>query len=188
MRAYNRFREKHFYNALALLRGSVLEIGFGEGASLLRYAQADEVYGLEKSRKNIQSSVALLLEEKRDDIRLVEGRAEYLPFESCRFDAVTCSFALCSVDSRAQTVEEIFRVLKPGGKLLLLEHTLSHNGLFRMLQKMLAKPLSKISGNCHLDNEPLRVIDNEKFNIVSTAYFPFFLEPPLFIEAVKRDD
>ncbi|MBP3191273.1 class I SAM-dependent methyltransferase [Natronogracilivirga saccharolytica] len=186
MSAYNRFREKHYHTALASLTGRVLEIGFGDGTSLLRYAQADEVFGLEKKRKKIQAAGSLLKKNHRGDIRLVEGVAEQLPFESCHFDAVTCSFTLCSVNSREQTVSEILRVLKPGGRLILLEHTLSHNGFFRILQKVLARPLSKISGNCHLDNEPLRVIDTEKFQIISTAYFPFYLEPPLFIEAVKK--
>ncbi|MGH3211975.1 MAG: class I SAM-dependent methyltransferase, partial [Trebonia sp.] len=57
------------------------------------------------------------------DVTLREADAEHLPFGDASFDTVTCALALCTIPSPAAAIGEMRRVLAPGGRLLLLDHT-----------------------------------------------------------------
>jgi len=69
------------------------------------------------------------------------GRAEDLPFESCIFDAVTCQFALMFFEDRGAALREMWRVLKPGGRLAVatwdrLEHSPGYSAMVALLQRL----------------------------------------------------
>jgi ubiquinone/menaquinone biosynthesis C-methylase UbiE len=55
-------------------------------------------------------------------IAMTEGDAEHLPFSDRSFDTVVCTYALCSVGDDARAISEMHRVLRPGGRLILLDH------------------------------------------------------------------
>jgi ubiquinone/menaquinone biosynthesis C-methylase UbiE len=55
-------------------------------------------------------------------IRLIEGDAQDLPFADHSFDSVVCTYALCSVPDDARAISEVDRVLRPGGRLILVDH------------------------------------------------------------------
>lgn len=180
------FRKNHFLDTLGSLDGEVLEIGFGEGDTFIHYPESTRLQALEKSTKHLQKAGRMLEVMRRKNITLHEGVAEKLPFADARFDAVCFSFLLCSVRSQQDAVAEIYRVLKPGGKLVAIEHTLSERPFVRGVQKILTPPLAPISGNCHLDSEPLNAILTKPFRIVRTESMPYFLEPRLYISAIKE--
>lgn len=167
------------------LSGEVLEIGFGDGETFACYADSARVQAVEKDEKAVNRAARLLEVLRKTNISLHHGSAETLPFEDNRFDAVCISFLLCSVDDQTRAVAEIYRVLKPGGKLLAIEHTLSNRVMIRSAQRILTPPLAPLSGNCHLDSEPLKAILSRPFQIIRTESMPFFLEPRLFVEAKK---
>jgi len=58
-------------------------------------------------------------------VSLLEADAQDLPFPNERFDSVVCTYALCSVPDDARVVSEMGRVLKPGGRLILVDHVRS---------------------------------------------------------------
>jgi ubiquinone/menaquinone biosynthesis C-methylase UbiE len=185
MSRYDRFKEEFYLARLGTLRGKVLELGFGDADTLLHYGNETEVVAIEKNRKWVEHARKRLAKSGIGHVQVMQGSAEELPFPDGKFDFVTSSFMLCSVGSQREAIAEIYRVLTPGGSYVALEHTLSNNGLFRSIQKILAKPVSKIAGNCHLNSDPLAVIGLQPFRVVKTEYFPYFLEPPMYIEAVK---
>lgn len=185
MSRYNRFKEQFFLARLRTLRGKVLELGFGDADTLFHYDPGTEVVAVEKNGKWVDRARYKLEEQGIRNVHVELGSAEKLPFLDGEFDFVTSSFMLCSVDSQPGAIAEMYRVLKPGGRYVALEHTLSKNSLFRGLQKVLARPISKIADNCHLNSDPLAVIGLQPFRILKTEYFPYYLEPPLFIEAEK---
>lgn len=186
MSKYNEFKQSHFLSRLRTLNGKILELGFGDADTLFHYHPDADVVAIEKSRKWVDLAREKLTARDINHVRVMSGSAEELPFPDEEFDFITSSFMLCSVDSQAGAIREMYRVLKPGGSYIALEHTLSRNTLFRGLQKILAKPVSKIADNCHLNSDPLSVIGMQPFQVLKAEYFPYYLEPPLYIEAKKN--
>jgi ubiquinone/menaquinone biosynthesis C-methylase UbiE len=101
--------------------GSVLEVAIGTGRSLPFYPAGTRVTGIDLSPGMLavarQRATALGI-----DADLREGDAEALAFPDDSFDTVVCVLSLCSIPDPARAIGEMARVLKPGGKLLLLDH------------------------------------------------------------------
>jgi ubiquinone/menaquinone biosynthesis C-methylase UbiE len=133
------------------LEGEVLEIGAGTGATLPHYERASRVSALEPDAsmsKRIPEKVAAA----KVPIELVDGNAEAIPFPDATFDAVVSTFMLCSVADPAAVLAEVRRVLKPNGKLVLLEHVRGEGRLARWQDRL--TPLHRrLAGNCHLNRD-----------------------------------
>jgi ubiquinone/menaquinone biosynthesis C-methylase UbiE len=138
-------------NLLADLEGDVLEIGSGTGASLPYYERARRVVAVEPDAsmaKRLPSKVA----EAKVPVEVVNAHAEALPFPDETFDATVATFVLCSVDDQNPVLAEARRVLRPGGKLVLLEHVRGEGRTARWQDRL--TPLHKrIAGNCHLNRD-----------------------------------
>ena len=155
---------------LAEVSGKVLEIGFGTGLNLFYYPQniqklttIDANYGMNKlAQKRIQVS------NIRVDSRILNG--ENLPMPEHRFDSVVSTWTLCSIARVDQALEEIYRVLKPGGKFFFIEHGLSNEPKVQVWQNRLT-PLQKIVGDgCHL-NRNIKQIVGKQFNNITVEEF-----------------
>jgi len=101
--------------------GQVLEVAIGTGRSIPFYADAVSLTGIDLSPE------MLALARARADalgraVDLREGDAENLPFDDASFDTVVCELALCSIPRPDAAIAEMARVLRPGGRLLLLDH------------------------------------------------------------------
>ncbi len=134
-------------------RGDTLEIGIGTGLNLPHY-------GVDLVLTGIDLSPAMLArarrraEELRRAVTLREANAETLEFSDGSFDTVVFGLCLCSIPDDRRAVEEAARVLRPGGRLLLLEHVRSPKRPVRALQRVL-DPLSVRFQADHLMREPL---------------------------------
>jgi ubiquinone/menaquinone biosynthesis C-methylase UbiE len=103
-------------------RGRILEVAVGTGRSLPYYAAGAAVTGIELS----PAMLAIAGQRATDlgrDVTLREADAEHLPFDDASFDTVVCALALCTIPGPAAAIGEMRRVLAPGGRLLLLDHT-----------------------------------------------------------------
>lgn len=179
-----KMKHQYFCLALSKLKGRILEIGFGSGESLTYYSSNCEVFALEKSNKMIQLQKDSSVEYK--NVKFFKSKAEDLPFEDGFFDGVVVSFVLCSVNSINMAMNEIERVLKPGGKFILLEHVRSEKKIVAKLQDILAKPYSWITKNCHPNRNPLLFINKDIFNLSIKVKTPYILGDLVFAEAYKR--
>ncbi len=105
------------------VHGNVLEIGAGTGANFQFYPQCEHAVASEISGKMLK-----IARTKSGDIELVQADAECLPFPADHFDAVFATLVFCSVPDPDRSCAEIMRLLKPGGKFIVLEHV-RPNGL-----------------------------------------------------------
>jgi ubiquinone/menaquinone biosynthesis C-methylase UbiE len=137
------------------LCGEVLEIGAGTGANLRHYP----------------SSVKLTLTEPDVHMRkrlpnAVDAGAERLPFADGAFDAVVSTLVLCSVKDPARALAEMRRVLKPGGKLVFIEHVAAEENSSRLRWQRRVEPLWKrLMGNCHMTRHTLDEIERAGFHV-----------------------
>jgi demethylmenaquinone methyltransferase/2-methoxy-6-polyprenyl-1,4-benzoquinol methylase len=129
---------EHYYRRAALRRGGVaagmkvLDVATGTGllarAALRVVGRSGMVVGVDPSRGMLGEQ-----HRKATVVRLVQGRAEALPFESARFDVLTMGFALRHVADLRVTFREYLRVLKPGGRVVILEVSRPSSALTRAL-------------------------------------------------------
>lgn len=134
--------------------GDVLELGCGGGinmafydfARIKSYSGVDPSQGLlERSREAAQ---AIGVEA---DIR--GGVGEAIPFAAESFDTLLVTFTLCSVDDQMRVLSEMRRVLRPGGKVLFLEHGRAPDASVQKWQRRIEPLWKRIGGNCHLTRE-----------------------------------
>lgn len=139
--------------------GDVLEIAAGTGRNLPFYGSDARLTAIELSPAMLEISRRRAETLGREaDLRL--GDAQDLPFPEESFDAVVCTLGLCTVPSPGLAVREAARVLKPGGRLLLLEHVRSPLLPVRALQTLL-NPITVLVESDHLLREPLRHVEAE---------------------------
>ncbi len=139
-------------------RGEVLEIASGTGRNLGFYPEGVRLTCVELSPRMLEIS-RRRARELGVEADLRPGDAQELPFGDASFDTVVCTLGLCTIPDDQRAVAEAARVLRPGGRLLLLEHVRSPLLPVRTLQALL-NPLSVLLENDHLLREPLRHVQN----------------------------
>lgn len=139
-------------------RGEVLEIAIGTGRNIPFYPEGVRLTGIELSSKMLDFARRRARELEREaDLR--PGDAQNLPFPDASFDTVVATLALCTIPDERRAVAETARVLRPGGRLLLLEHVRSPIVPVRLLQRVL-EPLAILIDYDHLLREPLRHVED----------------------------
>ena len=104
--------------------GDTLEVAIGTGLNLAHYPADVRVTGIDLSPEMLELARARATELGRS-VELKEGDAQVLPYPDSFFDTVVCTYSLCNVPDEAQAVSEMKRVLKTGGRLILLDHVRS---------------------------------------------------------------
>jgi len=162
---------RHRRQLLAGTHGDVLEIGFGTGLNLPYYPRAvhkvtavDPNPGMHRlAQKRIKQTSIMV------DQHILKG--ERLPFEDSRFDCIVSTFTLCSIEQADQAVREVYRVLKPGGKFLFLEHGLSPDPKVQKWQRRLNWLQVRLAGGCHLDRDMRALVTAQPFASVQMDEF-----------------
>lgn len=143
--------------------GDTLEIGIGTGRNVAFYPAGVRLTGID-----ISPAMLALARQRAATlgraVNLREGDAAALPFREAGFDTVVLTLVLCSVPDDAVVVAEAHRVLRPGGRLLLLEHVRSPQPLVRLLQRALDPLAVRLQGD-HYVREPLRHLVAQAFEV-----------------------
>jgi ubiquinone/menaquinone biosynthesis C-methylase UbiE len=145
--------------------GDVLEIAVGTGRNFTHYPRGVRLTGIELS----DEMLAIARKRAADtgvDIDLRRGDAQALEFGDASFDTVLITLALCTIPDAGAAVREARRVLRPGGKLILMEHVRSPARAVRAVQRLL-DPLSVRLEGDHLMREPLDHLAAEGLEIDS---------------------
>lgn len=150
--------------AIRAARGRVLEIGIGSGRNLPFYGAAvKQVIGLEPGPKLLD----MARHAPRGDapIELVEASAEAIPIEDHSIDTVVTTWTMCSIPDVDRAITEARRVLKPGGKLVFVEHGRAPEQRVRWWQDRLTPAWRRISGGCHLNRDIAEIVRSNGFHI-----------------------
>jgi ubiquinone/menaquinone biosynthesis C-methylase UbiE len=129
----------------APLIGDVLELGVGTGLNLRVYAPAARVIGIDVELPLVRTAQARSLTR---DAWVLVADAQRLPFPNAAFDYVTAALVFCSIPDPAQALSEVARVLRPGGRLIQLEHTRTNQALPDALLTAITPVWSTIVGGC----------------------------------------
>ena len=169
--------------ACSRVRGEVLEIAIGTGRNLPFYAPDVRLTGIELSPEMLAIARGRTEELGREvDLRL--GDAQSLELEDESFDTVIITFALCTIPDDRAGVAEARRVLRPGGRLVLLEHVRSPLRPVRALQRLL-DPAAVRFGADHLVRDPLDYLADQGFEIESVERLKWGIVERVVARALK---
>src|SRR5215212_3894723 len=163
---------------LAGARGAVLEIGGGTDANLAYYRDVDRVTVAEPDsfmRKRLGQKVA----EVHVPVEVSDAGAEALPFPDGSFDTVVSTLVLCTVPDQESALDEVRRVLRPGGRLLFIEHVRAAGSTGRWQDRL--EPLwGRLLGGCHPNRDTVLAIEEAGFEIETLESF----HPPVFLSSL----
>jgi ubiquinone/menaquinone biosynthesis C-methylase UbiE len=147
----------------ARAEGEVLEIAVGTGLNLPHYPNGVRLTGIEFVPAMLDIARRRAVDLGRPfDLRL--GDAQALEFEDATFDTVVCTLALCTIPDDRAAVAEVRRVLRPGGRFVLLEHVRSSDQAVRGVQRLLAPAFIRFGAD-HVLREPLDLVQANGFSI-----------------------
>jgi ubiquinone/menaquinone biosynthesis C-methylase UbiE len=150
---------------LSTAQGDVLEIGAGTGANLGHYPATVRRLVLAEPNAGMRARLKRKLPEGRD-ATVIDATAESLPLPDKAFDVVVSTLVLCSVDSPGRSLAEVWRVLKPGGRLLFLEHVAAEGRPGQLRWQRVLEPLWRcMAGNCHLTRHTEGAISEMGFHL-----------------------
>lgn len=157
---------------LATAEGRTLEIGVGSGLSLPHYGGAVTELLLLEPNEAFHPELLRTIEAvpgRSWSWRVVTGDAHGLPFDDSSFDTVTASFTFCSLADPARALDEVHRVLRPGGRLLFHEHVRGQ-GMRARLQDALAPVQVALADGCHPDRDFLALVRDSALETTAVVH------------------
>jgi ubiquinone/menaquinone biosynthesis C-methylase UbiE len=144
-------------------RGDVLEIAIGTGRNLPYYPADVRLTAVELSPEMLSIARKRAADLGREvDLRLGDAQALDFPDES--FDTVVCTFALCTIPDERRAVAEAHRVMRPGGRFVLIEHVRSPVLPVRAVERLIEPLMVRFEAD-HLTREPLDHLEPLGFRV-----------------------
>jgi ubiquinone/menaquinone biosynthesis C-methylase UbiE len=163
-------------------RGDVLEIGAGTGLNLEYYGDGVSSLTVTEPEQPMLKRLQKRLVELHPDAKLLRAPAEDLPFSDDSFDTVVATLVLCTVDDQPRALREARRVLRPGGRLLFIEHVRSDDEKLARLQDRMLPINVRFAHGCHCNRPTLDGIRGAGFEVAglkrdTIAHVPRFVRP-----------
>jgi ubiquinone/menaquinone biosynthesis C-methylase UbiE len=157
---------------LAEARGRVVEVGAGTGVNLDLYGSGTEDLTLVEPDPHMAAQLRRKLEagEGGPPKVLVEAPAESLPFADDAFDTAVATLVLCTIPDPAAAIAEMARVLKPGGRLLFIEHVRSDDPGRARWQDRFEKPWRFLADGCHCNRDTEATLRASAFEVETVEH------------------
>ncbi|MEH2342005.1 MAG: class I SAM-dependent methyltransferase [Nostoc sp.] len=161
---------KYRQELLADVTGEVLEIGFGTGLNLAYYP-----YSIHKiTTVDVNPGMNALANKRISDSDIIVEQlllsSENLPMPDNTFDSVVSTWTLCSIANIQQAIQEVYRVLKPGGRFFFVEHGLSDKPSVQVWQHRLTPIQKVVADGCHLNRDIQKLVE-QRFDHVELKQF-----------------
>lgn len=160
--AFSRMRQR----MVPLATGVVVEIGFGSGLNLPHYdaGKVTRVLGVDPD------AAMLALARRRQEglpfaLECLQARGEDLPLGDGCADTAVVAYALCTIPEPRAALAEVRRILKPGGRLVFLEHGQAEPRWHRSLQDRLNGIWGALAGGCNLNRDPVGLVRDAGFEL-----------------------
>lgn len=151
-------------DTLAQATGRTIDLGAGTGVNRdLFPASVTELVLVEPGPHMLEKLRAKVVEGS--GVRIVQAPAQRLPFEDESFDTAVFTLVLCTVPDPSSALAEAARVLKPGGKLLFVEHVRSEDPGLARWQDRLEKPWRFLADGCHCNRDTVATIEASSFEL-----------------------
>ncbi len=171
MKVIRRLRER----VVPLAQGRVLEVGMGSGLNIPYYdkTRVDMVWGLEPSA-GMRDKARANLQRAAVEIKLLDLPGEEIPLDNDSVDTVLLTFTLCTIPDWNRALEQMRRVLKPGGELIFCEHGKSPDRNVQHWQNRINPYWNKFAGGCNLNRPIPELIEKAGFQMqrVESQYYP----------------
>ena len=154
---------------LAQASGRVLEIGAGTGLNLAHYPDDLPQLVLLEPEPAMRRRLTRRLRRDGRQAVLIDADAEQLPFADASFDTVVSTLVLCTVEAPDRALAEIGRVLRPGGRLLFIEHVRAESPRLAYLQDRLLEPWRRFACGCRCNRATVELMRACGFRVEATA-------------------
>jgi ubiquinone/menaquinone biosynthesis C-methylase UbiE len=161
----------------------VLEVGGGTGANLAHYGPAVTSLTITEPEVPMLKRLERRVRTEEADVTVLRAPAEDLPFDDDAFDVVVSTLVLCGVEDQPRAVREIRRVLRPGGRLLFLEHVRSTDPKIARKQDRM-NWLNQLVVCCDCNRPTLETIEHAGFCVTAIEHTslpkaPSFVRPTI---------
>lgn len=164
---------------LAAASGRTIDVGAGTGANLGLYPSTVTDLVLAEPDPHMTKRLRRRLAEAGSSAELVEAPAERLPLEDDSFDTAVFTLVLCTVPDPRAALAEAARVLKPGGKLLFVEHVRAAEPGLARWQDRFETPWRFFADGCHCNRDTVAAIEASPLNVESVEHDELPKSPPL---------
>lgn len=169
---------------LAQARGRTIDLGAGTGVNHQLFPEEVTELVLAEPDPHMLAKLREKVTEG-EGVRIVQASAQDLPFEDDSFDTAVFTLVLCTVPDPGAALSEAARVLRPGGKLLFVEHVRAEDPGLARWQDRLEKPWRFLADGCHCNRDTVATIANARFELEHVSKGALPKTPPIVRPLVR---
>ncbi len=144
--------------------GRTIDIGAGTGVNRELFPDAVSELVMAEPGPHMHAKLQAKVSEG-DGVSVIQAPAEALPFPDDSFDTAVFTLVLCTVPDQAAALAEAARVLKPGGRLLFVEHVRSKQAGLARWQDRFERPWIFLADGCHCNRDTVATIEASPFEV-----------------------
>jgi ubiquinone/menaquinone biosynthesis C-methylase UbiE len=164
---------------LAAASGRTIDLGAGTGANLAQFPAAVTELVLAEPDPHMLKQLRERVAGADRKATVAQASAEELPFEDSSFDTAVFTLVLCTVPDPAAALAEAARVLRPGGKLLFVEHVRSEDPGLARWQDRLERPWRFLGDGCHCNRDTVAAIESSPLSLGEVEHSSLPKAPPI---------